>query len=231
MQPYLFPYLGYFQLIHAVDRFVLLDDAAYSKGGWINRNVLAAHDRTQPFAFPVARPRLGQRIDDVRLADPARSIARFLKTLQSLYGGAPRFGEVMPLLRRVLAAEDDRLAALIARSLDEICRYLGIGTPLCFSATRHAALTSRKSERVIDICRAEGATVYINSEGGQELYRPSDFAEAGIELRFLRHRPTPYDRSGGAFFERLSIIDVMMFNSPAALAVLLGAYDLVEGEG
>jgi hypothetical protein len=231
MQPYLFPYLGYFQLIHAVDRFVLLDDAAYSKGGWINRNVLAGRDRRQPFAFPVARPRLGQRIDDVRIADPARSVGRFLKTLQSLDGGAPCFGEVMPLLRRILAVEDDRLAVLIARSLDEICRYLGIGTPLCSSAIRHATLMSRGSQRVIDICRAEGATVYINAEGGRELYRPGDFAAAGIALRFLEHRPTPYARSGGDFFERMSIIDVMMFNSPAAIAPLLGAYDLVEGEG
>ena len=231
MQPYLFPYLGYFQLIAAADLFVLLDDAAYSRGGWTNRNVLAGRTGPQPFSFPVVRPHLGQRIDEVRLACPARTFAGFLKTLQTLYGRAPFFQAVMTIIRRSLSdPEGASLARLNARTLEDICRYIGISTPLISSARRHAGLTSRGAERVLAICAAEGATSYLNAEGGFGLYRASDFSARGIELRFLRHRPSPYPRGRGRFIERLSILDVMMFNDREEIRAMLAAREIVEGK-
>jgi hypothetical protein len=229
MQPYLFPYLGYFQLIRAVDRFVLLDDAAYIRRGWINRNVLASRDRPQPFVFPVAQPPRGAPIRDVRLHGFDRSAARFRRTLTALYGRAPFFGPVTALVDEILATGSDNLALLIRRSLDRLLPYLGMDTPLVSSGERHAAIATKGAARIIDICRAEGATDYVNPEGGTALYDPRDFAAQGIRLRFLRHRPVAYERFGGPFLERLSILDVLMFNAPEAVAAMLPAYDLLPG--
>lgn len=230
MQPYLFPYLGYFQLLNAVDRFVLLDDAAHIRRGWVNRNALAGRDARQPFVFPVAYAPRDAAILDVRLHEPEQAARRFMRTLAHLYGQAPFYGPVSELISGILSGGEERLALVIRHSLERIAAYLGIATPIVSAAERHGEIRSRGARRILDICRAEGATTYLNPEGGTELYDPAPFAEAGIALRFLHHRPLPYDRRGGVFLERLSIVDAMMYNAPEAFGPLLGACDLVEGK-
>jgi hypothetical protein len=230
MQPYAFAYLGYFQLIHAVDRFVLLDDAAYRKQSWINRNVLGARNGPQNFSLAVRRPSLGQAICDVRLHQPRTQQLRLLKTIETIYRRAPHYREAMLILERAILQDKDRLAPYIRHSLEVLNAYLGITTPLVSSSERHQDLDGKGQARLIKICRAEGAISYINPEGGVQLYRGFTFRQHGIELSFLVHEPRPYRQNSVAFLPRLSIIDVMMFNSREEIARLLGSYRLMRAD-
>lgn len=226
MQPYVFPYLGYFQLMSAADLFVLYDDAAFIKQGWINRNVLGARHGPQRFTLPVCRPRLGQPIADVKLYRPETFKRRLLATIESLYRRAPHYDLVRPVLEAAIGAEGENLALYIEHTLNVLRSYLRIETPIVRSSQRHANCRQKGQARVIEICRAERAHTYINAEGGRQLYDEAAFRRQGIELLFLLHEPLPYRQNRAGFIPRLSIIDAMMFNSREELAQLLAAYRL-----
>jgi hypothetical protein len=228
MQPYAFPYLGYFQLINAVDLFVLYDDAAFIKQGWINRNVLGARHGPQRFTLPVCRPRLGQPISEITLYRPEASKRRLLATIESLYRRAPYYQRARPVLEAAIGAAEENLALYIKHGLEVLNTYLGIKTGLVRSSERHAGLRAKGEARVIEICRAEGAGTYINAEGGRGLYDEAAFQRHGIELRFLMHEPRPYPQNRREFMPRLSVIDAMMFNGPDEIAGLLAGYRLVK---
>lgn len=221
------PYLGYFQLMSAVDLFVLYDDAAFIKQGWINRNVLGARHGPQRFTLPVCRPRLGQPIAEVKLYRAEASKRRLLATIESLYRRAPYYERARPVLEAAAGAEEENLALYIEHTLHVLHAHLGIETPLVRSSERHAELRAKGQARVIEICRAEGADTYINAEGGRQLYDEAPFRHQGIDLRFLVHEPRPYRQNRGEFMPRLSIIEAMMFNSQEELTRLLAAYRLV----
>ncbi len=228
MQPYAFPYLGYFQLINAADLFVLYDDAAFIKQGWINRNVLGARHGPQRFTLPVCRPRLGQPISEIKLYRAEASKRRLLTTIESLYRRAPHYERARPVLEAAIGAEEENLALYIKHALEVLNAYLGIGTELVRSSERHASFRAKGEARVIEICRAEGADTYINAEGGRGLYDESAFRSHDIALRFLVHEPRPYPQNRMEFMPRLSIVDAMMFNSPDEIAELLAGYRLVK---
>jgi hypothetical protein len=226
MQPYLFPYLGYFQLINAVDRFILYDNVAFNKQGWINRNFLSAPSGQQRFTLPVCRPRFGRPISQMRLHQPIIHQRRLLNTLRSLYGRAPQFNKVWPVLEAAINYPNADLVGYIHRSLEIVNGYLGIMTPLVSSSSRYPNLRSKGQACVIEICQAEGADIYINAEGGMLLYDGSSFRQHRIDLRFLIHEPRSYKQNCSDFIPRLSIIDVMMFNSRKDIARLLRDYHL-----
>jgi len=230
MQPYAFPYLGYFQLISAVDLFVLYDDVAFIKQGWINRNVLGARQGPQRFTLPVCKPRLGQPIAAIELYRAQANKRRLLATIESLYRRAPCYDQVRPVRETAIGDEEENLALYIEHGLEILNEYLGIETPLVRSSKRHADCRAKGEARVIEICRAEGAGTYINAEGGRHLYDEAAFRRQGIDLRFLVHEPRPYRQNRSGFMPRLSVIDAMMFNSPAELAQLLAGYRLVRAQ-
>lgn len=192
MQPYAFPYLGYFQLINAVDLFVLYDDVAFEKQSWINRNALGARQGRQNFTLPVHKPRLGQPISEMRLSEPKINQRKLLRTIDVLYRRAPHYKQVMPVLESAIVHDDENLARYLRHSLDVVTAYLGVSTPLVRSSERHRQIALQGQERVIDICRTEGAQIYINAEGGRQLYDEAKFRRHGIDLRFLLHEPRPY---------------------------------------
>jgi hypothetical protein len=231
MQPYAFPYLGYFQLMAAVDAFVLLDDVTWINQGWINRNRLAGRDGVVPFVFPVTGRRAGIPIDRVELFRGVYHREKFLRTLRTLYGGAPYFRETMELACECLACHQGRIADSISHMLSRLTAHLRIGCRTMRSSAHFPNATGRGVARVLAICNALGATRYINAEGGRELYRDADFAQAGVELRFLHHLPRPYRNLAPAFIPRLSILDVLMFNSAATVRDMLGDCRIVsQGE-
>lgn len=232
MQPYAFPYLGYFQLMSAVDRFVVLDTVSSGKHGWVNRNVVAGRAGPHRFTIPLDAHPSGMPIGDMTLHKQASHRGKLLKTLATLYGEAPLYPAVLPMLEDALGdCAGERLVDFVGRTLSVLRRYLRILTPLVRASERHSGLTTRGQDRVLDICVAEGATAYINAEGGIDLYDPSAFAARGIDLRFLVHDPRPYPRFGGPFIPRLSIIDVLMFNSAEQIQSLLQDFHLVRAPG
>ena len=186
MQPYLLPYIGYMQLIHAVDTFVLYDDVAFINRGWVNRNRLLINGQEHLFTVPLKDASQNKRINEVHLADDPKWRSKLLKTIEQGYRKAPCYQTVMPLTEKIINFTTDSIADLVHFSLVELNQYLGITTRLVKSSAIYTNAELKAQERILDICRQENATHYINPIGGIELYDKPTFAQAGIELSFSK---------------------------------------------
>ncbi|MDC0362089.1 WbqC family protein [Halioglobus sp.] len=224
MQPYLFPYLGYFQLINAVDAFVAYDDVNYIKGGWINRNFICAKDHKQLITLPTQGASPNKLINQVLVGNGSRKL---LKTIRQAYSKAPQFTAVFPLIEDILNQEERNLARFVDYQLRQICEYLGIEATWYISSELKYDKALSGQERVLAICDEMGATHYINAEGGQTLYDKGVFSSRDKQLSFLQTKTTPYSQFSNTFTSHLSIIDVMMFNDKAQCMKLLQGYELV----
>jgi hypothetical protein len=230
MQPYLLPYLGYFALIRASDRFVSFDTAQYIRHGWVNRNrVLHPAAGWQYIGAPVARHHRDDRIRDVLVAGGSGWKGRLLRQLGHYKRVAPHFEAVVSLLENALDDRLQRLSEVNFKALAVVCGYLD----LRFDA-------STWSEAGIDVGDVDhpggwapaiahhlGAREYINPVGGQELFRPEDFSRRGLTLSFLRMSDVSYDQRRTPFEPGLSIVDVLMFNSPTEALRLMDRHELV----
>ena len=227
MQPYFLPYLGYFQLIKAVDLFVVYDRIKYTKKGWINRNRFLLNGADAMFTLPLRKGADSLDIIDRELAaDFDRS--KLLNQFAGAYGRAPQFEATYALLERIVRHEDSNLFRYIHHSLLTVCEHLEIGTEVRISSSVAFDNALKAQEKVIAICEVVGATHYVNSIGGEQLYAKPDFATRGIALQFLKPRAIEYPQFGGGFVPWLSIIDVLMFNSLEVVRGHVGrAYDLI----
>lgn len=226
MQPYFLPYIGYFQLINAVDTFVVYDDIKYTKKGWINRNrfLLDGHDKV--FSLPL---QAGSNALDVRERNLAPDFNRtkLLNQLNAAYRKAPCFEPVWPLLQEIVGRRESNLFRFIHASIEDVCRFLGVNTQQVISSTLDIDHALVGQDKVMAICRRLGATSYINAIGGRELYSRDAFAAQGMQLEFLQSRPHAYTQFERPFVPWLSILDVMMFNQSSSLSHMLMDFDLV----
>ena len=231
MQPYAFPYIGYFQLIRAADRFVFYDDVQFIKRGWINRNRIANQGHAALFSIPVTGASRDAAIRDVACAADARWLRKFLQQIRHEYGRAPFHREVADLIAACFeGAEGLPISELAIRSVQGVMDYLG--EP--FEAHRSGADLPnpeglRGQARVIDITLRLGGGRYVNLPGGAALYDPGAFAARGLDLLFIRDRSGPYPQGGPDFAPHLSIIDVLMHNSPEQVRAMLGRHELIRG--
>ena len=228
MQPYFFPYLGYFQLLAAVDELVVQDAVTFIKGGWINRNRILANGAAALFTVPLAKHPAAASIRDVEVDRAGRSKwqRKLLARLDAAYRTAPFFREVRPLVEEVVLAPTDRIGALAEKSVRSVAAHLGIATRIDSSAAHEGAVALKGEERVLDLCRTKGAATYLNLPGGRALYSAERFRASGIALRFVAPRRIEYPQTGAKFVSDLSIIDVLMFNSRDRASELLGEFDL-----
>jgi hypothetical protein len=225
MQPYFFPYIGYFQLIHAVDLFVTFDDVAFIKKGWINRNFLLIDCHPRRFTVPLCQVSQNRSICETRpAAMPWQS--KLLKTLRNAYGKAPHFEPVYSLAETVIKEECASVAELATRSLIAVMDYLGLSRKMRSSRT-YDNVHLKGQERILDICERENAKTYINLPGGRELYDRDTFLARGLELRFLDPGDVRYSQFRCEFVPNLSILDVLMFNDIAAVRSMLAQADVV----
>jgi hypothetical protein len=211
MQPYFFPYIGYFQLIAAVDVFIVYDNIKYTKKGWINRNRMLINGKDVMFSLPLRKASdsldIGQR-DISSDFDPKV----LLNQLEGAYNRAPYFSQTFPLLERILYFQNKNLFSHLHNALVESCQHLGIGTEIRRSSGLAIDHELKAQNKVLAICRALNANTYINTAGGAKLYDEREFNSRGIELRFITPKPFNYSQFGGPFVPWLSIIDVLMFN-------------------
>jgi len=226
MQPYLFPYIGYFQLINAVDRFVLLDDVNYINKGWINRNRILVNGNEFMFTVPLKDVSQNKLIKDVYLTDDSKWRNKFLKTFEMSYKRAPYADQILPIIGSVINLKTTRLTEMIGFSFDLILKYLDVATELVKSSTVYEIADFKAEARILAICQKAAATHYINLIGGKELYSADSFAEVGIKLNFLRASLTPYPQGAISFVPGLSIVDVLMHNSPQKVREFLVNYTL-----
>ncbi len=224
MQPYFFPYIGYFQLIKAVDRFVVYDDVNFIKQGWIARNRILLDGREHMLSLQLEGASSFKRINEVGVG---RNSDKLLKTLFQAYRKSPFFDCAYPVLEKILKNEDKRLGTYLFTLIETICHYLRIETELILSSSIPKDNTLRGQDKVLHICGVLGATTYINSIGGKDLYSKDVFSEHGIDLQFLNPSLTTYRQFSNEFLPWLSIIDILMFNSIESIHKMLERYELL----
>lgn len=224
MQPYLFPYIGYWQLIYAVDTFVIFDDVNYIKKGYINRNNILVNGQKQAFTLELIGASQNKLINDIEIGN---NTDKLLKTIEMAYKKAPHFQEVFPLIHNILLYDEKNIGKLVGYSLTKISDYLEFNTKIIYSSNIKKDDTLKAQDKIIDIAKRLYATDYINAIGGQELYDKSRFLEEGIHLSFLQTELHEYQQFKNQFVPFLSIIDIMMFNEKKAIISMIQKYKLI----
>ena len=227
MQPYFFPYIGYWQLIHAADRFVIYDDVNYIKGGWVNRNRILINGKPAFITAPMHQSSPFKRICDSALQPSLVWRDRLVKMVETTYRRATYFVEVFPIVEELIRHETDKLSDYLAHQLQTLSAFMGINTEFVVTSRCYGNNELSGQERLLDVCKREGATTYINLQGGQALYERTAFTQYGVDLRFLIPSVMEYKQFGTTHVPCLSIIDAMMFNSRSQLTALLNQFVLV----
>jgi len=227
MQPYLFPYIGYYQLIHAVDQFILLDNVNYINRGWINRNQILLQDKPHLFTLPVKNASQNRLIRKIELNPDNRHRQKIVDTLQHAYGKAPFFKQVFPVLKDIFFHTETNLYHFIVYSIERITEFLNIHTRFIRASRFTIDEGLRGQDRIISICKKTKTSHYINPIGGVDLYHREMFASGGIQLSFLKTNEIEYQQFYKSFVPNLSMIDILMFNSEKQCKELMKEYQLV----
>jgi hypothetical protein len=212
MQPYFLPYIGYFQLINAVDLFVVYDNIKYTKKGWINRNRYLCSSGEAFFSVPLKKDSDEKTVVERRIAESFDRKKMFLR-FREAYRKAPCFSSTIQLVESVINYSNDNLFAFIRYSIGCVCTHLAIPTRLVTSSEVPIDHSLKAEDKVLALCRELKADRYINAIGGVELYSKERFAREGIELQFIKSDPVEYRQFGNPFVPWLSIVDCLMFNS------------------
>jgi hypothetical protein len=239
MQPYLFPYVGYFQLIHAVDKFILYDSVNYIKKGWINRNQIAmVNNGALAISVPVLKHSYQEKLSEVLIDNKSNWSKKLLNDIYYNYKKSDHFEEFFPILEKILQAPHTTISQLNCESLAAVADFLSIKSAIEQPALKYVGIeqslmkdealgTYRKTKRIIEICRQEGATTYVNAIGGKAIYTKEEFKDQGVDLQFLETEQISYKQFSNSFLPHLSIIDVIMHNGAEKTQQLLTMYRLI----
>jgi len=226
MQPYIFPYLGYWQLMKAVDVFVIFDDVNFIKKGWIHRNNILVSGQKNLFTLPLQKASQNKKINEINLSETENWQEKFLRSIFLAYKKAPMFDEVYTLIERIINHSEKNLASFLGNQLKLVNNHLGIDTKL-ISSEIYNNQDLKGQERILDICEKESAHHYVNPIGGQELYDHKSFETRNMSLSFLKTTPFEYKQFKNEFVPWLSIIDILMFNNKEAVHQALDGYELI----
>ncbi len=227
MQPYFFPYIGYWQLMNYVDKYVIYDDVNFIKGGWINRNRILLNGQPHYMNVILNGASSFKKINEITVDNKEVLIRKNLKILESTYRKAPYYETSMPVIEDILLCGKDNLAEYLLYLHFKIAEYLNINTEFIVSSAMQKTDELSGEKKVIDICKRLGGDQYINAIGGKQLYSREEFEKEGIVLKFLETDLTSYFQYGDEFVPGLSIIDVMMFNSSKDIQAMLKNFRLV----
>jgi len=212
MQPYFLPYIGYFQLIAAVDLFIVYDNIKYTKKGWINRNRLLLNDKDVMFSLPLKKDSDSLNVCERELAadfNPNKLLHQF----KNAYRHAPYFAQIFPLIEQIVTYDQSNLFDFLHHSIVKVCEHLGITTKIEISSSINIDHALKNQDKVVALCEAVSASVYVNTIGGIDLYSKETFHDKGFALKFIQSKPFDYRQFDSVFVPWLSIIDVMMFNT------------------
>jgi hypothetical protein len=228
MQPYIFPYIGYFHLIEASSVFVFYDDVHHIKRGWINRNRILQANDAYLFSVPLSKPSQSRLINETILAIDKKWTSNFYAQLTHAYKKAPYLEDVMDLVTSIIEGQYKTIAELAIASVTGVYDYLGSSFDYLVSSTSFAQSRGiSRADRLIQITKELGYRAYVNAPGGKELYSKEYFREQGIELSFIESKQIEYKQISGAFVPKLSIIDILMFNEKERIQDYFSAYSLV----
>lgn len=224
MQPYFMPYIGYWQLMAAVDKYVVYDDVNYIKGGWVSRNNILLDGERHMFTITLNGASPNKLFNEITIRD---DFHKFFRMLESAYKKAPYYQPTMALLERICKCPNRSLGEFMLHSFRSVLDYLGVHTELLLSSTIQKNDALHGKDKVKHICHIIGADTYYNAIGGQSLYDKQEFLQDGISLYFLQTNDIQYPQFNNDFVANLSIIDVLMFNSPEQTRQLLTRYSLI----
>lgn len=228
MQPYFLPYIGYWQLINAVDKFVIYDDVNFIKRGWINRNNILVNGQSKLFNVRLNKVSQNKLINEIEVSHDLNYNEDLLKTIGASYSKAPFIEKVFPIVESVINQTEKNLAKYLEFSIKEVCRYLSIDTEIINSSEIPKRSGLKGQAKIIEICNLLSSEQYINPIGGQSLYSNLDFELHGIELKFLKTNDIRYPQFvKNKFVPNLSILDVMMFNSLEQINLMLDDFELI----
>lgn len=228
MQPYFLPYIGYWQLLNAVDKYVIYDDVNFIKGGWINRNNILINNEAKLFNIQMQGASSNKLINEIEVSSNKVWKKKFLKTIENSYSKAPFYNEVYPVLEDIINHNETNLAKYITHSISKVCEYLEITTRLVMSSDIAKDNELKAQDKVIEICKKLDAREYYNAIGGKELYSYSDFENNNVKLKFLETCKIEYIQFNDQFVPNLSIVDVLMFNSIEKVKLMLDDYKIIQ---
>lgn len=214
MQPYIYPYMGYYQLISSVDKFIILDDVNFIKRGWIHRNNLVDE---KLFTIPIIKASQNKKINETHYLIDEKWENKFYKRIKTLYSNSKNYNEILKLIKKDIKKDSKSISGLNYRTLKTICDYLQIKTEIIESSSVYNIKNLFGQDRIVEICKKEKTEVYINAIGGEELYDKKTFMENNIELKFIKTNFNSYD----------SILTLLMNNDKSYLIEELNNYSLV----
>jgi hypothetical protein len=224
MQPYFFPYIGYFQIIKAVDTFVFYDDVNFIKNGWINRNRILINGQSSYFTLQLKDASSFKLINQISFKDNRNKL---LKSIAVSYSKAPYFKEIFELIEQCFYVETDKVAYIAMNSIILVSNYLNLNTAFEISSVKYGDTNDLyRSYRLVEICKRNNATSYLNAIGGVDLYDKSFFKDHKIELAFIKTKEVIYKQFKNDFVPWLSIIDVLMFNSAEEVTIMLDQFEI-----
>jgi hypothetical protein len=225
MQPYFFPYIGYWQLLNHVDTYVVYDDVNFIKGGWINRNYILSNGKKSLLTLNLKQASPNKLINEIEIGNNQKKI---LKTISQSYSKAPYFNSAYPLIEEIFSIKEKNLALFLFNSIQKIVDFLEIKTEILLSSEIDKNNALKGQDKVLEICSILGADTYMNALGGMSLYESGAFKKNNIDLFFLKTLDVEYKQFSCAFQKNLSIVDVMMFNSPDQIQNYLPQFELLK---
>lgn len=227
MQPYFFPYIGYWQLMNAVDIYVIYDDVNYINRGWINRNRILIDGKAKYIHLPLCRASQNKLINEIDLLDDPTEIQKLLRTIKLTYSKAPCFQVVYPFLEKIIQYHPKKAIQFLEYQLKTVAEFLDIKPCFLLSSEIYKNNSLKGEDKILEICKILDADIYINAIGGQALYSREKFRRSGIQLQFLKTEEIIYPQFSKDFIQNLSIIDVMMFNSKKSIETMLKRFLLL----
>ncbi|MEW6989407.1 WbqC family protein [Colwelliaceae bacterium 6441] len=224
MQPYLFPYLGYYQLVNCSDVFVAYDDVTFIKGGYINRNNILVNGEQSRFTIPVLGASSNVLIKELNFD---KNVKKVIKTIVQAYSKAPYFSEVFPILEKILLQDDRNVASMCKSSIVDVFHYLKKDKEYQTSSLIDYNRELSAENRLMALSHKLNCDEYVNSIGGRELYKKEHFANDGIKLSFIQMKKIEYHQPQNPFVANLSMVDVLMWCSKSEIRKLLNEYELI----
>lgn len=228
MQPYFLPYIGYWQLIAAVDQFIILDDVNYINRGWINRNQIVVNNSLAWLTLPLKKASQNKLICEIEILDDNGWRHQMEKTIISSYAKSLEFPIVYDLMTNLIYEAQGNLSYYLSDTISRICKVLKINTQIVKTSREFPKGELRGQDRILDICKKLGAEVYLNLPGGRVLYKKEKFEEEGIQLRFLEVASKIKLSSGLGHHKQISIIDTLMHNSSEDIRSIIENFQTIK---
>lgn len=210
MQPYFLPYIGYWQLIATVDKFIILDDVNYINRGWINRNRILSNKAPTWLTIPLVGASQNKLIFDLEILKDDGWSSKIEKLVSHSYANSPQFDSIFYFFQHLLSDAQGNLSNFLLKSISTICNQLHIKTEIVSASRNFPKDELRGQDRIIDICKRVGAYQYYNPIGGRNLYSKDKFAEQNIDLIFVESVAIEYEQNANSFVPWLSILDILM---------------------